>query len=71
MQHAEATVGLAEVWLSMGPQHALRALEQLHTVLPDVLAEGAGGLRATALRLQAECMLVSASHQDVSNRADE
>lgn len=71
LQHSEATIGLAEVWLALGRQHAMRALHEVHTALPSVLAEGTGSLRARAHRLCAECLMVSASSQDLPDRASE
>ncbi|KAK9821856.1 hypothetical protein WJX74_005846 [Apatococcus lobatus] len=68
--HAEAVVGLAEVWLSLGRGHALRSLQQLQTMLPCILAEGDGSLRARALRLQAECLMINiSSAQELTSHA--
>ncbi len=49
----------------------MRALQQLHEVLGDVLAEGDGNLRVWAHRLQAESLMVSASSQDFPGRTAE
>lgn len=54
---ASATLILVEVWLSLGSNHAKRALSLLHRVLPMILGHGGLQLRARANITLAKCYL--------------
>lgn len=54
---ASATLILVEVWLSLGSNHAKRALSLLHRVLPMILGHGGLQLRARANITLAKCHL--------------
>ncbi|XAR54475.1 hypothetical protein NMG60_11029618 [Bertholletia excelsa] len=54
---ASATVTLAELWLSLGSNHAKRASTLIHNALPIILGHGGLELRARAFIAQAKCYL--------------
>ncbi|KAK8953711.1 Anaphase-promoting complex subunit 5 [Platanthera guangdongensis] len=54
---ASATLTLVELWLSLGSNHAKRALSLLHGVLPMILGHGGLQLRARANITLAKCHL--------------
>ncbi|XP_047941090.1 anaphase-promoting complex subunit 5 isoform X1 [Salvia hispanica] len=54
---ASATLVLAELWLSLGPNHAKKALALLHSCFPMLLGHGGLELRSRALIMEAKCYL--------------
>lgn len=54
---ASATLTLAELWLSLGSNHAKRALSLVHRSLPIILGHGGLELRARANIAVAKCCL--------------
>ncbi|KAK6915189.1 Anaphase-promoting complex subunit 5 domain [Dillenia turbinata] len=54
---ASATLVLAELWLSMGSNHAKRALSLIHGALPMLLGQGGLELRARSRIAEAKCYL--------------
>ncbi|PON52066.1 Anaphase-promoting complex subunit [Parasponia andersonii] len=54
---ASAILTLAELWLSLGSNHAKRALSLLHGVLPTILGHGGLELRARTYIVEAKCHL--------------
>ncbi|KAK9285753.1 hypothetical protein L1049_024953 [Liquidambar formosana] len=54
---ASATLTLAELWLSLGSNHAKRALTLIHGALPMILGHGGLELRARAYIAEAKCYL--------------
>ncbi|XP_038680810.1 anaphase-promoting complex subunit 5 [Tripterygium wilfordii] len=54
---ASATLTLAELWLSLGSNHAKRALTLVHEALPLVLGHGGLELRARAFIVEVKCYL--------------
>lgn len=58
---ASATLTLADLWFSLGSNHAKRALALLHGVFPLILGHGGLELCARAYILEAKCYLADAS----------
>ncbi|CAL2248800.1 unnamed protein product [Prunus armeniaca] len=54
---ASATLTLAELWLSLGSNHAKRALSLVHGAFPMILGQGGLELRARAFIVEAKCYL--------------
>ncbi|KAL5977007.1 hypothetical protein ACLOJK_021345 [Asimina triloba] len=54
---ASATMTLAELWLSLGPNHAKHALALVHRTLPMILGHGGLELRSRANITVAKCYL--------------
>lgn len=54
---ASATLVLAELWLSLGPNHAKKALSLLHSCFPMLLGHGGLELRSRAFIMEAKCYL--------------
>lgn len=54
---ASATLVLAELWLSLGPNHANKALTLLHSCFPMLLGHGGLELRSRAFIMEAKCYL--------------
>ncbi|KAL7217600.1 hypothetical protein ACSBR2_010948 [Camellia fascicularis] len=54
---ASATLTLAELWLSLGSDHAKRASTLMHCALPIILGHGGLELRARAFIAEAKCYL--------------
>jgi anaphase-promoting complex subunit 5 len=54
---SSATLTLAELWLSLGSDHAKRALTLLNSVFPVILGHGGLELRARAYVAQVKCYL--------------
>ncbi|XP_058743011.1 anaphase-promoting complex subunit 5 [Vicia villosa] len=54
---ASATLTLAELWLSLGSNHATRALSLIHGVFPMILGHGGLELRSRAYIVEAKCYL--------------
>lgn len=54
---ASATLTLAELWLSLGSEHAKRSLALIHGALPLILGHGGLQLRSRAYILEAKCYL--------------
>ncbi|CAJ2634150.1 unnamed protein product [Trifolium pratense] len=54
---ASATLTLAELWLSLGPSHATRALNLVHGAFPIILGHGGLELRSRAYIVEAKCYL--------------
>lgn len=54
---ASTTLTLAELWLSLGANHAKRALTLLHGAFPMILGHGGLELRARAYIAEAKCYL--------------
>ncbi|XP_057954840.1 anaphase-promoting complex subunit 5 [Malania oleifera] len=54
---ASATLTLAELWLSLGSNHAKRALTLVHGALPTILGHGGLELCARAYIAEAKCYL--------------
>ncbi|XP_010274116.1 PREDICTED: anaphase-promoting complex subunit 5 isoform X2 [Nelumbo nucifera] len=54
---ASATLTLAELWLSLGSNHAKRAKALIHRALPMILGHGGLELRARAFIAEAKCYL--------------
>ncbi|CAK7338888.1 unnamed protein product [Dovyalis caffra] len=59
---ASATLTLAELWLSLGSNHAKRALTLIHGALPMILGHGGLELRARAQIAEAKCYLSDPSY---------
>ncbi|WCJ42276.1 Anaphase-promoting complex subunit 5 [Euphorbia peplus] len=59
---ASATLTLAELWLLQGSNHAKRALNLVHGVLPMILGHGGLELRARARIAEAKCYLSDPSY---------
>ncbi|KAB8420567.1 hypothetical protein FH972_024963 [Carpinus fangiana] len=58
---ASATLTLAELWLSLGSNHAKRALSLVHGAFPMILGHGGLELRARAYIAEAKCYLYDPS----------
>ncbi|XP_058195401.1 anaphase-promoting complex subunit 5 [Rhododendron vialii] len=58
---ASATLTLAELWLSLGSNHAKRASTLVHRSLPMILGHGGLELRARAFIAEAKCYLSDTS----------
>ncbi|KAF7124533.1 hypothetical protein RHSIM_Rhsim12G0010800 [Rhododendron simsii] len=58
---ASATLTLAELWLSLGSNHAKRASTLVHRSLPMILGHGGLELRARAFIAEAKCYLADPS----------
>lgn len=69
-QAADAAVVLAGVWLALGPCHAPHAASQLQSVLPLVLGHGDLALQARAQHTLANCLLASATAQELAQNPD-
>lgn len=54
---ASATLTLAELWLSLGSNHAKRALSLIHGAFPMILGHGGLEIRARAFIAEAKCYL--------------
>lgn len=54
---ASATLTLAELWLSFGPNHAKMASNLIQQALPLILGHGGLELRARAFIAEAKCLL--------------
>lgn len=54
---ASATLTLAELWLSLGSNHAKRALTLVHGAFPMILGHGGLELSARAHIVEAKCYL--------------
>ncbi|XP_057438930.1 anaphase-promoting complex subunit 5-like [Lotus japonicus] len=54
---ASATLTLAELWLSLGSNHATRALNLVHGAFPMILGHGGLELRSRAYIVEAKCYL--------------
>lgn len=54
---ASAVLTMAELWLSLGSNHAKRALSLIHGVLPTILGHGGLELRARAYIVEVKCYL--------------
>ncbi|KAL4622206.1 hypothetical protein ACB092_06G280600 [Castanea dentata] len=63
---ASATLTLAELWLSLGSNHAKRALSLIQGALPMILGHGGLELRARAYIAEAKCYLSDPSFSGVS-----
>ncbi|KAG5247249.1 anaphase-promoting complex [Salix suchowensis] len=61
---ASATLTLAELWLSLGSNHAKRALTLIHGALPMILGHGGLELQARAQITEAKCYLSDPSYSD-------
>ncbi|XP_062153277.1 anaphase-promoting complex subunit 5 isoform X1 [Alnus glutinosa] len=61
---ASATLTLAELWLSLGSNHAKRALSLVHGAFPMILGHGGLELRARAYIAEAKCYLSDPSFSD-------
>ncbi|CAL5392261.1 unnamed protein product [Camellia sinensis] len=61
---ASATLTLAELWLSLGSDHAKRASTLMHCALPIILGHGGLELRARAFIAEAKCYLSDPSFSD-------
>uniref|UniRef100_A0A2P2LIN9 Uncharacterized protein MANES_01G123700 n=1 Tax=Rhizophora mucronata TaxID=61149 RepID=A0A2P2LIN9_RHIMU len=59
---ASATLTLAELWLSLGSNHAKRALNLIHGAFPMILGHGGLELRARAQIAEAKCYLSDPSY---------
>lgn len=59
---ATATLTLAELWLSLGANHAKRALTLLHSAFPMILGHGGLELRARAYIAEAKCYFSDPSY---------
>ncbi|KAG8662556.1 hypothetical protein MANES_01G123700v8 [Manihot esculenta] len=59
---ASATLTLAELWLSLGSNHAKRALALIHGALPMILGHGGLELRARAQIAESKCYLSDPSY---------
>lgn len=59
---ASATLTLAELWLSLGSNHAKRALTLIHGALPMILGHGGLELQARAQITEAKCYLSDPSY---------
>ncbi|CAI0544075.1 unnamed protein product [Linum tenue] len=64
---ASAKVTLAELWLSLGTNHAKRALTLLHGAFPMVLGHGGLELRARARLIEAQCYLCEPNYSVVED----
>ncbi|XP_051126129.1 anaphase-promoting complex subunit 5 [Andrographis paniculata] len=58
---ASATLMLAELWLSIGPSHAKKALALLHSSFPMLIGHGGLELRSRAFITEAKCYLADPS----------
>ncbi|KAL3849104.1 hypothetical protein ACJIZ3_010986 [Penstemon smallii] len=58
---ASATLTLAELWLSLGSNHAKKALALLHGSFPMLLGHGGLELRSRAFIMEAKCYLADPS----------
>ncbi|CAI9759902.1 unnamed protein product [Fraxinus pennsylvanica] len=58
---ASATLTLAELWLSLGPSHAKKALVLIHGAFPLLLGHGGLELRSRAFITEAKCYLAEPS----------
>ncbi|XP_020554997.1 anaphase-promoting complex subunit 5 [Sesamum indicum] len=58
---ASATLTLAELWLSLGSNHAKKALALLHSSFPVLLGHGGLELRSRAFITEAKCYLADPS----------
>lgn len=56
---ASATLVLAELWLSLGPNHAKKALALLHSCFPMLLGHGGLEIRSRAFIVEAKCYLAN------------
>ncbi|KAD4586371.1 hypothetical protein E3N88_23972 [Mikania micrantha] len=54
---ATATLTLAELWLLLGPRHAKRALNLIHSAFPIILGQGGLELQSRAHIAEAKCYL--------------
>ncbi|KAJ6935451.1 hypothetical protein NC652_010460 [Populus alba x Populus x berolinensis] len=59
---ASATLTLAELWLSLGSNHAKRALTLIHGALPMILGHGGLELQARAQITEAKCYVSDPSY---------
>ncbi|CAA0808420.1 Anaphase-promoting complex subunit 5 [Striga hermonthica] len=66
---ASATLILAQLWLSLGSNHAKKALSLLHSSFPMLLGHGGLELRARAFITEAKCYLADPSFS-VSENSD-
>ncbi|GER33571.1 anaphase-promoting complex subunit 5 [Striga asiatica] len=66
---ASATLILAQLWLSLGSNHAIKALSLLHSSFPMLLGHGGLELRARAFITEAKCYLADPSFS-VSENSD-
>ncbi|KAK7809558.1 anaphase-promoting complex subunit 5, partial [Quercus suber] len=64
---ASATLTLAELWLSLGSNHAKRALSLIQGALPMILGHGGLELRARAYIAEAKCYLSDPSFSGSEN----
>jgi hypothetical protein len=62
---ASATLTLAELWLSLGSNHAKRALSLVHGAFPMILGHGGLELRARAYIAEAKCYLSDTSFSGI------
>lgn len=62
---ASATLTLAELWLSLGSNHAKRALSLIHGALPMILGHGGLDLCARAYIAEAKCYLSDPSFSGI------
>jgi anaphase-promoting complex subunit 5 len=62
---ASATLTLAELWLSLGSNHAKRALSLVHGAFPMILGHGGLELRARAYIAEAKCYLYDPSFSGI------
>ncbi|KAI3806600.1 hypothetical protein L1987_22509 [Smallanthus sonchifolius] len=58
---AAATLTLAELWLLLGPRHAKRALNLIHSAFPIILGQGGLELQSRAHIAEAKCYLSDSS----------
>lgn len=63
---ASATLTLAELWLSLGPSHAKKALALIHSAFPILLGHGGLELRSRAFITEAKCYLAEPSFSGTS-----
>ncbi|XP_076923679.1 anaphase-promoting complex subunit 5-like [Bidens hawaiensis] len=56
-----ATLTLAELWLLLGPRHAKRALNLIHSAFPIILGQGGLELQSRAHIAEAKCYLSDSS----------
>lgn len=62
---ASATLMLAELWLSLGSNHAKKALALLHSSFPMLLGHGGLELRSRAFITEAKCYLADPSFSGI------
>lgn len=62
---ASATLTLAELWLSLGSEHAKRSLALIHGALPLILGHGGLQLRSRAYIIEAKCYLSDPSFSGI------